>query len=247
VGSIPFDRVADRYDKTRGGAARGRAFVPTLLPLLRGDRVVEVGVGTGVVASALSESGVAVVGFDLSLPMIEQARARLGSRVAVADAHHLPLADDSVDTLLFVWVLHLVGDVASVLRECSRALAPDGRIVACAGGPRPADDDEIAAAVAPLEALRSPEDEPSRLIELADGEGLVLIDDVHTPWLRFEEAPTARADLIESRAQSTLWDLDDETWERVVTPVVTRLRALSEPGQPRTRAQRYRVFVFEPR
>jgi ubiquinone/menaquinone biosynthesis C-methylase UbiE len=48
--SINFDRVADRYDESRGGAARGERFAAGLLPWLVPGRVLEVGVGTGLVS-----------------------------------------------------------------------------------------------------------------------------------------------------------------------------------------------------
>ena len=50
--SICFDRIADRYEETRGGMERGKRFASYLWPHLRTSRpVLEIGVGSGVVAS----------------------------------------------------------------------------------------------------------------------------------------------------------------------------------------------------
>ena len=58
--------------------------------------------------------------------MLAPAVARLGPQVAVADVEQLPLADDSVDTVIFVWVLHLVDDPGVTLAEAARVVRPAG-------------------------------------------------------------------------------------------------------------------------
>jgi ubiquinone/menaquinone biosynthesis C-methylase UbiE len=95
--SLSFERIADRYDATRGGEQRGRRTAASLAPLLDPVwPVVEIGIGTGVIALGLRELGFAVVGVDLSPAMTQRARRRLGPVVAVADAAHLPVADAAI-------------------------------------------------------------------------------------------------------------------------------------------------------
>ena len=49
--SLSFERIADRYDATRGGEQRGRRTAASLAPLLDPVwPVVEIGIGTGVIA-----------------------------------------------------------------------------------------------------------------------------------------------------------------------------------------------------
>src|SRR5262245_11762550 len=154
--SINFDRVAERYDETRGGARRGERMAADLVPWLVPGCVLEVGVGTGVVAAALRSRGVAVVGVDLSGAMVRRAFARLGPVVANADARYLPIASYSVDNVLFVTALHAIGDISGAVVEATRVLRRGGRLLAVHGLPRrePAADD-VAEALAPVTALRS--------------------------------------------------------------------------------------------
>ena len=81
--SISFDRIADRYDETRGGERRAQHVAAEIDPYLRdARRVLELGVGTGIVAAAMGRLGRTVVGVDISAEMLSRAHARLGSRVA---------------------------------------------------------------------------------------------------------------------------------------------------------------------
>ena len=89
--SLSFEPIADRYDATRGGEQRGQRTAANLAPLLDpAAPVLEVGIGTGIVALALRQLGFTVVGVDLSPAMAQRARRRLGPVVAVADAAQLP-------------------------------------------------------------------------------------------------------------------------------------------------------------
>ena len=134
--SIDFDRIADRYDESRGGTVRGDRFAADLIPWLVHGLVLEVGVGTGIVAAALRAHGVAVIGLDLSEEMLRQAVARLGFAVVRGDARTLPFASGSVDNVLFVAALHAIGDVRGAVAEAARVLRPGGRLLAAHDAPR---------------------------------------------------------------------------------------------------------------
>jgi ubiquinone/menaquinone biosynthesis C-methylase UbiE len=127
-GSLNFDRVAECYDETRGGEERGDQFGADLAKLLRTDRpVLEIGVGTGVIALALQTRAFSVFGVDISEQMLAAAVRRIGPRVARADAMQLPFPDGSLDQAVSVWVLHAAADPARVMREVVRCLSPGGR------------------------------------------------------------------------------------------------------------------------
>ena len=128
--SLSFERVAECYDATRGGEERGGAFATGIRPWLPDDGpILEIGVGTGAVAVALRRAGLDVIGVDLSPGMLAKALDRIGPRVAVADAHRLPIVTGSMAAVYATWVLHVVADPSAVLAEVARVLRPGGTFV----------------------------------------------------------------------------------------------------------------------
>lgn len=128
-----YDDVAEYYDDTRGGEPRGDKFAEKLdrwLPAGEGP-IVEVGVGTGVVALGLQRRGRNIIGVDVSGPMLARAAARLGPTVIRGDARRLPFRSASVAHALSVWVLHTVDPPQAVIAEVARVLRPDGRYLVC--------------------------------------------------------------------------------------------------------------------
>ena len=125
---IQYDETeAARYDETRGGTERARAAAEAVQELLpKGGRVLELAVGTGIVAAELVALGNLVHGIDLSPAMLRHARIRLPGHVAAADAARLPIADRRCDAVTAIWMLHLVPDSDAVLAEVARVLRPDG-------------------------------------------------------------------------------------------------------------------------
>ncbi len=241
-----FDKVASIYDETRGGQRRGDGFADALAPWIIGPTVVELGIGTGVIASGLRRHGIETVGFDLSGAMLRAAVDRVGRRVGVADIDALPLPDGSADTAYLVWVLQLVADPMATLSEARRVVRPGGRIIAILSNAEYDAADEIAAAIDGLSVLRR-----RRLgrIELVGSSpiGLELVHDGFTPWDGFPQAPAEEIAHIEGRIYSSLFDVDDESWATVVEPVLDRLRALENPDQPRDRRNRHPLLVWDVR
>ena len=245
-GSLSFDRVADRYDESRGGTARGERMAADLVPWLAPGRVLEVGVGTGIVATALRARGVLVHGVDLSAEMLRRAHDRLGPSVARADALALPIASASVDNVLFVAALHAIGDVAGAVAEAARVLRPGGRLLAVHGVPlREPAEDELARAAAGLTALRDfRPDTEAALDEAAAAASLRPVGTAQVAHTSFAESPNEFAEGIEQRLWSYLWHVDEPTWEAVVAPVIANLRALPEPDRPRRYTMSPRLAVF---
>jgi SAM-dependent methyltransferase len=241
--------VADRYDETRGGEERGRFLAGEIDPLLDRRRpVLEIGVGTGLVALALRDLGHRVLGVDLSQPMAARAADRLGPVVVVGDALRLPVADAALDRAVSAWVLHLVGDQGAVLREVARVLRPGGRYVVSPGHlARP--DDELGAMLWDLDRLLDPDeervDDADRLRALAPAAGLRVVEERRCAPRRFEMSPEEVARNMEDRVYSILWDLDDERWRDLVEPVIRRLRGMPEPHRPSPRVHIYPLIVLE--
>jgi SAM-dependent methyltransferase len=238
-----FDRVAAIYDDTRGGERRGDRFADDLVPWMIGPRVVELGVGTGVIANGLLRHGVEVVGFDLSDAMMRAAVDRVGPRVAVADVDQLPIAADSVDTAYFVWVLQLVRDPIATLTEAARVVRPGGRVVAILSDGEYAPDDEIAPLVKRLSALRAERLTPEEIIA-AELPAMTLDHQGATSWDEFADTVADQIHGIENRIYSSMFDVDDDTWDRIVEPVLDGLRALPDHHRPRQRRSRHPIVVW---
>jgi ubiquinone/menaquinone biosynthesis C-methylase UbiE len=247
--SLAFDRVAETYDETRGGEPRGRRFAPEVARFLDPSKpVLEIGVGTGVMALGLRELGFDVLGVDLSLPMLRAAARRNGPRVAAGDARRLPFPEGSFDQAYSVWVLHVVGDMPGVLREVGRILRPGGRyVVVPAVGDSPADP--IGAAIRTMQRGLDPkglrDDGEARLRALAPAAGLRVVER-HTWALHdYDESPAEALRKIESRSYSILWDVTEEEWERFVVPAIETLRSLPDPDRPLERQSTNELLVLE--
>lgn len=248
--SLSFDRIAERYDDTRGGRRRGELFARALEPLFaRRGRTLEIGVGTGIVAEPLARGGRVVVGIDLSPVMLQAGRARLGARVAVGDALHLPFADASVDDVYSVWVLHLVSDVAAVLSEVARVLRPGGRyVVVGTSRPQPGDLQDVDPIMERMRVQlqgQARQDAEERVERLATDAGFRVSDRTFVEVVFDSEPPAQLIGLIEDRVYSMLWDLDEPTWARVVVPTIEALRALPGQDRPRPRRSVHVVLALE--
>ena len=243
--SVSFDRIADRYDETRGGDRRGVELSADIAPLLLPGRTLEVGVGTGVVASGLRQRGVDILGVDISAAMLSRAYARLGPRVVLGDAHAQPFATASVHNVVLVWVLHLVGDPAAVLAEAARVLVPGGRVVVLHGRARgQAAIDEVLAPLRDLLPAR-PDDWPD-LLAASERAGLTVAHRGRTTEYPMAQAPAEVADLLEQRVWSWLWSIDDTGWQERVVPAIAALRAMPEPDRPLDYRTSQQIAVFTP-
>lgn len=250
LSSLSFDRIADRYDDTRGGEDRGRRFAGELDRfLVPGARILEVGVGTGIIARALMDLGHDVVGVDLSVRMLERARRRLGAPVVVAgDARRLPFADASFDQAVSVWVLHVVGDIAGVLREVARILRPGGRYLVIPGFTH-SPGDPIGEAIRELQLRVDPEgvrrDDAEKLRQLAPNAGLRFVEAQPLRVNDYPESPQQAIEKLETRAYSILWPLSEGEWREAIEPTVAALRALPSPNEPIMRRSSDALVVLE--
>ena len=124
--------------EARGGTpaqVRLRARFLRFVPVRRGERVLEVGCGTGVVlrdlAPRVGPRG-AVVGVDVSRTILATARrlCQADSRITLRHAHgaRLPFAAGSFDTALAMTVILHVADPLGVVREMARVTRPGGRV-----------------------------------------------------------------------------------------------------------------------
>ncbi len=130
-----FDKTAARYDlwyRTPRGArydqAEKRAIDDLLPSASDGGTLLEIGCGTGHFSQHFASRGFAVTGMDISKPMIAVARQKniRSSTFELADAEHLPLADERFDVAVAITVLEFVCDPARVVSEMARCVKKPG-------------------------------------------------------------------------------------------------------------------------
>lgn len=104
----------------------------SLLPEVKGRRVLDAGCGPGIYSELLIERGSEVVAIDASPKMIALAQQRLGEK---ADIHQadlskpLPLDSSSFDLVLSALVMDYIEDWSATFAEFHRVLRPAGRFV----------------------------------------------------------------------------------------------------------------------
>jgi phosphatidylethanolamine/phosphatidyl-N-methylethanolamine N-methyltransferase len=130
-----YEYLAFFYDWTFGPALHpGRINALQRMGIKSGDRVLEVGIGTGINASLYPRDCV-VTGIDLSGPMLEKARERVlrkgldNVRLLEMDAANLKFPDNTFDIVYAPYVISVVPDPVAVAREMLRVCRPGGRIV----------------------------------------------------------------------------------------------------------------------
>jgi phosphatidylethanolamine/phosphatidyl-N-methylethanolamine N-methyltransferase len=130
-----YEKLASVYDIMFGPILHpGRVDAIQRMGIKPGDRVLEVGVGTGINA-ALYPRDCNVTGIDLSSSMLEKAHDRIARkgvrnvRLMQMDAANLKFADDTFDIVYAPYVISVVPDPVAVTREMRRVCRPGGRIV----------------------------------------------------------------------------------------------------------------------
>ena len=137
--SIRFDTAADHYDRTRAISDEAMERTISLLASELRDRgrVLEVGVGTGLLALRLHEAGIPVFGLDLSAPMLAKLVEKAGGvpplPLVMGDATAMPFADGAFGAAYLRWVLHLIPDWRVALAEMARVVRPGGVLLVSLG------------------------------------------------------------------------------------------------------------------
>ncbi len=131
-----YDRISRYYDLMAGAFERKYALVVLeALSIQRGEKVLEVGIGTGhcmrSIVRSTGKSGMAC-GIDISMGMLAVSKKRLGdtSLLCCSDAAHIPYKDGTFDAVFISFTLELFDtpEIPVVLAEIARVLKDRGRL-----------------------------------------------------------------------------------------------------------------------
>ncbi len=130
-----YDKLAKVYDLTFGPTLHpGRLQAIKRMNIQPGERVLEVGVGTGINLD-LYPRAAAITGIDYTASMLEKARERAAKLVGMPvrllqmDAADLKFADSSFDIVYAPYLISVVPDPIKVAQEMHRVCRPGGRVI----------------------------------------------------------------------------------------------------------------------
>ncbi|MFN2358207.1 MAG: class I SAM-dependent methyltransferase [Desulfotignum sp.] len=97
-------------------------LIMDLLDLRSGQRLLDIGCGTGMSLVPLLDKGLSLTGIDPSVHMLDKAHERLGTRVDLhrCVAEDLPFEDNAFDTALFFTTLEFTDRPAKAIEEACR-------------------------------------------------------------------------------------------------------------------------------
>lgn len=131
-----YRRYARYYDLVFGKVFHpGRQTALEHLHCRPGDRILEVGVGTGL-SLGMYPDYVKVTGIDLSQDMLDIAKARVSDEgltqvesLEQMDAQNMTFEDGSFDKVVAMYVATVVPDVEQLVNEIRRVCKPGGTII----------------------------------------------------------------------------------------------------------------------
>jgi SAM-dependent methyltransferase len=227
-GGADYEQIAQRLAPVQDELAARLGVRP-------GERVLDVGTGTGELALRAARAGADVTGVDISEPLVDQARAKaahegLPAAFDLGDAQRLPYADASFDVAASCFGVIFAPDARSVGRELARVVRAGGRLGLSTWVP----NDDMAEIFERFQREKPAADfeqwgEAARVEELLGRD--FELELVRGTWLNEAESPEALWHLAETATPPTkafLSTLDDagraayraamlEHWERFRT------------------------------
>ena len=130
-----YRRYAQGYDLYFGAMfQQGRQAIITKMNCHPGDRILEVGVGTGL-SLPLYPRNVQITGIDLSREMLARARMRKirenlthVAALQLMDAENMEFGDNSFDMVVAMYVVSVTPHPARLVNEMRRVCKPEGEL-----------------------------------------------------------------------------------------------------------------------
>jgi SAM-dependent methyltransferase len=128
-----MDWSIGRYERVAAGLLPAAAVVVDHASPRAGERVLDIGCGSGNATLLAAERGAHAIGVDPAERLLEVGRAQAAGRgleveFVAASAEALPVADDAVDVVVSVFGVIFASDPARAVAEIARVIRPRGRI-----------------------------------------------------------------------------------------------------------------------
>jgi ubiquinone/menaquinone biosynthesis C-methylase UbiE len=125
VFDLRLAKLYETWQKSPEGILLDRLSSELIVRLLRpqkGERILDIGCGTGNHLLLFYRSGLDITGIDASPYMLDIARSRLGSKAClkIGRAEDLPFEDNEFDLATLIITLEFVDDPLAALREAGR-------------------------------------------------------------------------------------------------------------------------------
>lgn len=167
----------------------GQGVVELLAPQ-PGERILDLGCGTGELTDQITRSGAHVIGLDASASMLDSAREHFSHiEFHQGDAQNFDLGTD-FDAVFTNATLHWVPDHSAVARSVHRALKPGGRFVGEFGGRGNVRQLEHALRTASQELGLTPFESPNFYPSLREWATSLESGDLEPAWLQLFSRPT---------------------------------------------------------
>ncbi|MGO0061749.1 class I SAM-dependent methyltransferase [Brevibacillus fluminis] len=186
---------AELYDNKMSFVSKYGVQVLALLQAKAGERILDLGCGTGDICHELAKAGVNVKGIDFSADMIESAKMKypeLAFEVANAETYR---SDEVFDAVFSNAALHWMKRPELVIQTVFAALKPGGRFVAEFGGKgNVAHVCQRIADVLKTRGLDAEERNPWYFPTIGEYTGLLEQQGFHVEYALLFERPTPQAD-----------------------------------------------------